>query len=595
MLSTLCAENLVKIYQEKAHQRHLSEERYWHLLLHVNGHESEIDDVNFFLSSEGKQNPQSELNATINALLQEEHFDDNATACRYPARTMWLQQQLHMRELPQVTCSALNAMIQKVDPKSATFVFPSAHINSPASMFGHTFLRIDSSYDSKLLSHAVNYSATTGDDKENGAVFAIKGLFGGYRGIYSLLPYYDKLKEYSDTEQRDIWEYELNLSEAEVRRMLLHVWELSQSYSWYYFFDENCSYNMLWLIEIARPSVHLREKFFYQVLPINTVFALEEAGLVAQKYYRPSKRKKLLAYERILGERHAREVIAVVQGERSLDAVLDTMPSVQTKRYFLEASSELLEYWYIENKISADTYKERFHTTLQKRSTLGQGTVLSIEKPTNPDQSHRANLLTFQVAYQDNSHYYLLGFRPVYHTLVDSDQGLLRGTQIEFLKLLLRYSRHDKLEVEALTLLSLASIAQRTLFFNPISWRATFEWNRNYRQDTPLFEVALSAGWSWGNAWSYWYALGTVFSYFHHAESMGVGSTLGLVMAEGRAFKTNIEWRERLYIDGSTQSLLQVSQLWRLHTNQAVKLQYDYVERAMGEKQTVKLVFDYFF
>jgi hypothetical protein len=228
----------------------------------MNDGESEIDDASFFLSSEGKSNASSELNATIELLLNETVFDDNATACRFPARKAWLQEQLKIDAFVKTECKAFSTLVKKVDPKSATLVFPSAHINSPASMFGHTFLRIDSSYDSKLLSHAINYAATADQGSENGVVFAIKGLFGGYSGAYSLLPYYEKLKEYRDTEQRDIWEYELNLSEAEVKRMLLHIWELGNSFSWYYFFDENCSYNMLWLIEVARPTVYLREKFF---------------------------------------------------------------------------------------------------------------------------------------------------------------------------------------------------------------------------------------------------------------------------------------------------------------------------------------------
>ncbi len=595
MLAALHAENSIKIYQEKARELHLSQERYWHLLLHVNGSESEIDDARFFLSEKGKYDPDDELNATIAALLHEEHFDDNATACRFPARKAWLKERLAIETFPQTQCTELNSMLQKVDPKSATFVFPSAHINSPASMFGHTFLRIDSSYDSKLLSHAINYAAAANSATEGGATFAIKGLLGGYKGFYSMLPYYDKLKEYSDTEQRDIWEYELNLSEAEVRRMLLHVWELGNRYQWYYFFDENCSYNMLWLIEIARPDVHLREKFFYHVMPLNTVFALEEEGLVVRKHYRPSKRQKLLAYEAVLGEEHSKAVVALTQGEVSLDAVLKKMESIQTKRYALEASSELLEYWFIENKISASEYKERFHATLQQRSTLGRGASLAIDEPRNPDRSHRANLVTFQVDFRSDRHYYLLGFRPVYHTLLDSDLGLLRGTQIEFLKLLLRYSREEKVNIDAFKLLSLASIAQRSIFFKPFSWRADFGWNRNYQMEKLLFETSLSAGGSWGNTWAYWYVLGNLFAYVHRAESMGVGVIVGATAYEGERFKTNIEYTERLFTDGTTQRLFTVSQLWRLSTNQAVKLQYHDIERFSGESRSIKVVFDYFF
>jgi len=188
---------------------------------------SEIDDERFFLAQDGKSNAKNELEATINALVHETRFDDNATACLFPARKRWLQKELDITELADVECKEYNKVLKRLDPQSATIVFPAAHINSPASMFGHTFLRINSSYDSKLLSYAVNYAADTNADTTNGVIFAIKGLLGGYQGRYSLLPYYDKLKEYRDTEQRDIWEYDLNLNKEEVQRMVQHIWELN--------------------------------------------------------------------------------------------------------------------------------------------------------------------------------------------------------------------------------------------------------------------------------------------------------------------------------------------------------------------------------
>jgi hypothetical protein len=73
-------------------------------------------------------------------------------------------------------------------------------------------------------------------------LYAIKGLFGFYRGYYSILPYYAKIQEYRDVSDRDIWEYPLNLEYEEVIKLLMHIYELNAIYSDYYFFDENCSY-----------------------------------------------------------------------------------------------------------------------------------------------------------------------------------------------------------------------------------------------------------------------------------------------------------------------------------------------------------------
>ena len=55
---------------------------------------SEIDDKVFFLSPNGGVDANAELKATIDALVNETSFDDNATACRFPARKTWLVKEL---------------------------------------------------------------------------------------------------------------------------------------------------------------------------------------------------------------------------------------------------------------------------------------------------------------------------------------------------------------------------------------------------------------------------------------------------------------------------------------------------------------------
>ena len=82
-----------------------------------------------------------------------------------------------------------------------------------------------------------------------------------FQGIFLHPPYYEKVTEYNNIDHRDIWEYDLNFSEHEVLRMVMHMWELKDIYSDYYFFDENCSYDLLYLLEAARPSLELTDEF----------------------------------------------------------------------------------------------------------------------------------------------------------------------------------------------------------------------------------------------------------------------------------------------------------------------------------------------
>ena len=303
--------------------------------MHIDKKTSEIISPYFFITPLPSKNlAQDELEATIRAFYQPiesvqipqeilqkrekeiRFFKENSinlptrsiaaqdyhALCRFPARFAFLQKHLSFTSLPQVNCAEFQTMRDYIAPTKASIIFPSAHINSPASMFGHTFLLLDSTFQSRLLAFAINYQADADPSQTNAISFAFNGLFGLYTGSYSILPYYDKIKEYSNTESRDMWEYELNLTQEEITQLYNHIWELTDAYSWYYFFHRNCSYNILWLLEVARPSLALRHKFIYQVNPPETLFALQEANLITHIAYRPSKRAKLLSYEKVMKE-----------------------------------------------------------------------------------------------------------------------------------------------------------------------------------------------------------------------------------------------------------------------------------------------------
>ncbi len=561
--------------------------------------ESEIDDEDFFFSDNGKSDAKSELHATLDAFFNEERFDDNSSACRFPARKAWLQEKLEIDDFPKVTCQEYDDTLKRLDPKSVTLVFPAAHINSPASMFGHTFLRINSSYRSKLLSYAVNYAANVDAKKTNTVLFAIKGLTGGYNGQYSMLPYYDKLKEYRDTEQRDIWEYDLDLSEDEVLKMVRHIWELNGTHSEYYFFTENCSYNMLWLLETARPSLQLREYFTYNVIPLETIHAAKSEGIVTKRSYRPSKRTKLLRYEELLDERCLEYPRRLVESKIGLDEIIDDESiAVQQKMYILESAIEFLEYSFSRNDMKKDEYLNLFHNISKARAQLGEGKKLGIKAPPNPIESHRAVRVSAGAGYEEDNPVGYLGLRPAYHDIEDSSYGFLRGTQIEFLNLMLRYSQ-TQLRVEEATILSIISLAQRSEFFDSFSWRMKLGWDRKYLDDETNLIATLGAGFSWGDKRAYTYIMGDPFIYTKNKDASGVGVSFGVVLDGYKNMNTNLETTRRWYISGERQWLGSLSQNFRLSQNFLLKFKYDYIEKSelnkKDELQSYKALLNYYF
>ena len=554
---------------------------------------SEIDDENFFLSKDGVSDAQSELLATLDAFYSDKKKDDNSSICRYPARYRWLSDELNATDFPKANCAEYNKIKNRVDPKSVTYVFPSAHINSPASMFGHTFLRINSSYNSKLLSYAVNYSANADADTTNGVVFALKGLFGGYFGQYSLLPYYDKLKEYRDSEQRDIWEYDLNLTQDETLRMFEHIWELNNIHSYYYFFTENCSYNMLWLLEIARPSLHLREHFTYQVSPLETIKVANDEKLIVDTNYRASKRTVLLKYEELLDEKYISYPVEIVDTNLSINIAIKDA-NITQQMYILESSIEYLEYQYGKNNINKDRYIDLFHKLTIKRAKLGIGKDIDVKIPPNPLHSHRAARVMLGAGSRDGELISYIGVRPVYHDLEDSSYGFLRGTQIEFLNILASYS-DDDINLEELTVVSIVSIAQRSEFFKSFSWRTKLGWDRDLFDDKTNFSTSVGAGYSWGNKYGYFYMMLEPIIYFNKNFDAAICGSLGLNIDKYTLTSTNIEATQRFYANGQEQLLLNISEGFRTSQNTQIMLKYEYKDRYIHNKNTKEDTFVGFF
>lgn len=552
----------------QAHDQKLSDTRYWHLLMHAPKEESEIDDDAFFLSRTGKQNLSAELDASIRHFNEDNNRSNESVFCRFPARRAWLEQELNT-SFGEGECSEYEALVTKMDPQKVTLVFPSAHINSPASMFGHTFLRIDSSMESKLMSYAINYAAHT--DDTNGLLFAYKGLFGGYYGYYSMLPYYEKLKEYRDSESRDVWEYDLNLTHEEVMAMVRHIWELQRMNSWYYFFDENCSYHMLWLTEIARPSVHLRDHFFYYVIPPETVRAFEEEGLVTDKHFRPSKRTKLLAYERALSPKGIHTVRALSEGKMDTN---QTPSDTQDRRYALEAAAELVEYNFIEGKIAKDIYAHRYHSLLSERAVLGEGKTLPMPDKSNPDTAHHAARIEIAQGWLEHRSPLLIGWRPAFHDLTEDDTGHLTGAQIEFLDTMIGVD-HDTVSLEKLTVLSLASIAPVSHFFKPFSWRMKSGWDREYGYDRLSFVTRVGAGAAIGDERMFGYLLSEPEVRLGFNPDIGLGFSAGAGINWGKRMKSYVESGHIFYLDGADRSRITLSHLWQWNSFSAVALSYE--------------------
>lgn len=554
------AQQLIAQAREKA----LSSSPRWQALLHYRsnlitpGVTSEVDAVNFFLAADGKTNPEAELEATLLAFFNPSPSGPGRqpAQCRFVARYHWLKQALNFdpARLPEQPCHEFHDWITALDPQSVTLIFPTAYLNNPSSMFGHTLLRVDAKGQgdqTRLLAYALNYAAVTGND--GGVLFAVKGIFGAYPGVFSIAPYYLRVRQYNDIENRDIWEYQLNFSAAEVRFMLMHVWELRHSYFDYFFFDENCSYHLLGLLDVARPSLELTRQFRGWVIPSETVRALVmRAKLVKRVVYRPS-RRTALAYRmsRLAGAQRV-TVSRLVNGTMTPGQLALRQLSVADRANLLEIGYELLNYKIVTRQIDKKALDTVGYRLLAARSALGYRTdAPPVPEPAvRPDQGHPTARVALGYGNMDGHWYQAIKLRPAYHDLLDPPGGYVPGAQIKFLDFTLSHlAGSNTVRLENAAVVDIVSLTPVSALKYPVSWKINAGVLRHHltRNKNPMaMHINGGAGVTWSplqGAMVYGMLEGTLDAGdgLDGGYALGIGPSLG-VLADfsrlGRAMAT---------------------------------------------------------
>ena len=469
----------------KALQAKLADEREWHLLLHyrkdlLGGYTSEQDDPGFFMSSNGKTDPQAELDATLKQFFSDELVgrSKQPAQCAFLARYEWLRNQLHFDQarLSPMACERFDRWFADFEAQSITLVFPSAFLNNPASMFGHTLLRVDQkgqTEQTRILAYTINYAADVPPDA--GMAYPIRGIFGGYRGYFSTIPYYLKVQEYRDIENRDIWEYRLNFTEYQVRRLLMHAWELGNASFDYFFFKENCSYHLLALLDYADPTLHLTDEFILWTVPADTVrLVASKPGLVSGIAYRPSrsnvirrKRESLPQEERDIAQRLTRDL-----GELKSAELGRLEPMRQT--FLLDLASDYLRYRIDTTDDPPPILKERNRAILAARSEIRLPSEEFRVEPfaKRPELGHKTSRVSAGAGWRNNSAFEELTIRAGYHDLLDPEIGYTPNAQIEIASVTMRtYNRYDQTRVERATLANVVSLSPMDSVFHAPSWK----------------------------------------------------------------------------------------------------------------------------
>ncbi|HET6365002.1 MAG TPA: DUF4105 domain-containing protein, partial [Nitrospirota bacterium] len=399
---------------------------------------------------------------------------------------------------------------------------------------------------------------------------------------------YEKVAEYSNIEHRDIWEYQLNLTEEEVRKLVMHVWEVRDIYSDYYFFDENCSFDLLLLLEAARPSLRLTDAFWdnkvrFWVIPVDTIRVIKESGLITTEKYRPSQATRILAIASRMDIGSQKVALDAANKKTSPQAVTEMKITSEEKTKILDLTAELLQYKYARKQLGKEEYLKQFLPTLNARSTLGRQSadVYAITPPLPPEQGHLPGKLSLGAGYRTDSFFTEVGWRAAYHDLLDPDEGYTEGAQINFFDISGRYYfKEDSLKLQRLRFIDIVSLSPRDAFFKPVSWKVNTGFDRELFSDGEehlIYRINPGGGFSYKND-----LLGLSYIMIEtdlelsgglkDNYSLGFGASAGIIKKLTDSWKIYLSGKSMYYEAGDEHRSMKVSlaQNFRITTNNSI-------------------------
>lgn len=478
------------------------------------GYESLVRSKEYFLAEDGMTSPLHELEKTIESFESKKIKNMNEhPKCLFPARFILLKKNnLVSSRLNLLDCPAYQSYIKKIDIASVSIIFSSYFIEKPASTFGHTFFRLRSSssvkQDNDLLDYGVDFSAKV--DTVNPLVYGYKGIFGGFKGLYAMMPYYVKVKEYNNMESRDLWDYELNLSDKDLSYFQAHLFEMNRAYFDYLYFSENCSYHILAFVDAIKPEWNLMDDITTNVPPVDTIYALfNQNDIVKNIKVRPASYTQLKTSYSQMNEKQRELFKSLIDNKITIKEIKDNSDELfvlDTYNLYIDfKNADVDATRSLKNKEKKGYRTKKFRINSKRAKLTSESKEVDYEflKPFSPDKGHYTNRIGFSSSFDSNGEYLNLEYRAALHDVLDRRDGYLPMSTTELGRLKFDYNRYQehRLRLVDVQLARIEALRPITVFAKKLSWQFNFGFAESFTFESRTLNPYLDfdLGYTFGN------------------------------------------------------------------------------------------------
>lgn len=444
----------------------------WKALLHYDQNKAHISDENFLLSKKDFS-LKNELIETIKEFFRPSIENEHAI-CRFPARFLWIKKSLNLKksDFPEPNCINFEEFKQKAPADDIQLIFASENVTSPSSMMGHSFIKLSGKNKDKFAEHAVSYYTII--NTFNLPKVMYDSVVTGMTGLFSLTPYQKLKNKYLNLEKRNIWEYDLSLSEYEKTLVHYHVWELKNIKSEYFFTRYNCATVTYFLLASGKPE--LLSTTHDWITPIDVVKLSKQYSIISNSLLLPSNNWKIKMLQGNLSDELSNKTQQLTNNFIRPDFIKSL--DYKDKVFTVELLDSYTNYLYMNKDISAVNYNKIKKIVSSYKDIDIDWPNFDISLYKSPINTPDDTQLSIATGNKNNLPFVSIQYLPTAHRLIDDNRQYLTENELRLgdIKVIYFPETHT-IELEELQLYSVISLNPRNRFTGGISggWRLGIE------------------------------------------------------------------------------------------------------------------------
>ena len=366
----------------------------WSQLLHHGRYISE--NSQFYLSSE--YDPKKEWELSLKELNQKSSW-----ICKFPARAYLISMAIEKSPPSYSHCEDFLSFQKRAPADQVSIVYVSEKMQSPESGFGHSFLKIEGND----LSHTFSFWTKMNDVDPLRLI--LKTFITGKKGYFTMAPFSETSSYYIEKEGRNLWEYQLELTQRQKTLLYFHLYELKNTNFQYLFHGHNCSTLIREILKVAYPDFSPGHLW---ATPKDVIKELHNSKKIDKTIQHIGHN----SFIRVLNK----NLQTTSQDRETIkDLKLPSLEghSIEKTALYYHLAKEYTAYEYSSGHISYAKYKSAVKDMNKRISAEVRDFQITIPDRSNPLHSQQDTQINLSYHQIDNHHYYGLGFLPVSHKL----------------------------------------------------------------------------------------------------------------------------------------------------------------------------------